>query len=163
MRTSSAATGSAASDVGVEVQASPELIQDAMAWCAQHGLVYGAQNPADPCALVHAPFALTPVPFPRRAFERAVAASAPFNAMIDRVARDEAYLTSVLAAAAKGDPQFTGKLMAVYKVRAVGTHSRTPCHSLTRCHSLTPVRRRCSDVATWWRPERGFQQNCLWS
>lgn len=93
---------------------SPDLIQDAMAWCAQHGLVYGAQNPSDPCALVHAPFALTPVPFPRQAFERAVAASRPFNAMIDRVSRDEAYLKSVLDAAAKGDAEFTGRLMEIY-------------------------------------------------
>lgn len=107
-----AATGS---NPEIDVQASPELIQDAMAWCAQHGLVYGAQNPADPCTLVHAPFALTPVPFPRQAFERAVAASTPFNAMIDQVARNESYLSSVLEAAAKGDPEFTGKLMGVYR------------------------------------------------
>ena len=100
---------------GLVVDPSAELVQDAMAWCAQHGLVYGAQNPADPCALVHAPFALTPVPFPRRAFERAVAASRPFNVMIDRVARDEGYLTSVLEAAARGDAEFTGRLMEVYK------------------------------------------------
>ena len=110
-----AATAATSDSGGVELEPDPELIQDAMAWCAQHGLVYGAQNPADPCALVHAPFALTPVPFPRQAFERAVAASTPFNAMIDRVARDERYLTSVLDAAAKGDAEFTGKLMEIYK------------------------------------------------
>lgn len=116
MRTATVSAGAeSGGDVWIDIQASPELIQDAMAWCAQHGLVYGAQNPADPCALVHAPFALTPVPFPRQAFERARAASTPFNAMIDQVARDESYLSSVLEAAAKGDPQFTGKLMAVYK------------------------------------------------
>lgn len=60
---------------------------------------------ADPaCATVHAPLALLPVPYPRETFLRAKAAALAFNAMIDAVARDEEYLTSVLAAAAQEDP-----------------------------------------------------------
>lgn len=107
-----------------------ELIQDAMAWCAQHGLVrrssflsmrdeiadwypfdgfvqvYGAGK-GDGCELVHAPFALTPVPFPRSAFQRAKNASIPFNAMIDAVSQDGEYLETVLRNAAKYDKDFT--------------------------------------------------------
>lgn len=56
---------------------------------------------------MHAPFALTPVPFPRDAFERAKDASIPFNAMIDAVSRDGEYLKSVLENAAKYDADFT--------------------------------------------------------
>lgn len=68
--------------------------------------MYGAGN-TDGCELVHAPFALTPVPFPRDAFQRAKDASIPFNAMIDAVSQDGEYLEAVLEKAAKYDSNFT--------------------------------------------------------
>ena len=91
------------------------VIQDAIAWCAQHGLVYGAGDASQPELLVHAPFALTPVPFPKDAFMRAKNACIPFNSMIDAVSRDRKYLEDVLARAAQDDAEFTGKLMKIYK------------------------------------------------
>lgn len=64
---------------------------------------------ADPaCATVHAPVALLPVPYPRETFLRAKAAALAFNAMVDAVARDEEYLSTVLAAAAQEDPFTVG-------------------------------------------------------
>lgn len=57
--------------------------------------------------MVHAPFALTPVPFPRQAFERALDAAEPFNHMIDVVSQDAEYLTEVLENAAQEDAAFT--------------------------------------------------------
>ncbi len=68
--------------------------------------MYGAGT-GDGCELVHAPFALTPVPFPRDAFERAKDASIPFNSMIDAVSQDGKYLEDVLGKAAKYDADFT--------------------------------------------------------
>lgn len=122
------------------------LVEDAVVWASQHGLVRGigcwaerlyegqscrhvaAPNHhclpppnrqlrslaqlvgaglAEPaCAAVHAPLALLPVPYPRATFLRAKAAALAFNAMVDAVARDEAYLQEVLAAAAQED-EFT--------------------------------------------------------
>jgi glutathione synthase len=65
--------------------------------------VYGA-GIADPAvALVHAPFSLLPMPFPADTFAAAKQAATVFNAMIDRVAEDEAYLHRVLSPAAKFD------------------------------------------------------------
>lgn len=64
----------------------------------------GIEDPA--CAAVHAPLALLPVPYPRATFEQAKQAALAFNAMIDAVAQDEAYLQEVLAAAAQED-EFT--------------------------------------------------------
>lgn len=66
--------------------------------------MYGAGTD---CLLVHAPFALTPVPFPRQAFERALDAAEPFNSMIDMVSQDAGYLTEVLENAAQEDAAFT--------------------------------------------------------
>lgn len=56
-----------------------------------------------PQALVHAPLAVVPVPFPRAAFEQAYAAAPVFNALIDLVARDGAYLRRTLLPAAEFD------------------------------------------------------------
>lgn len=66
--------------------------------------MYGAGTD---CLLVHAPFALTPVPFPRQAFQRALDAAEPFNSMIDAVSQDVEYLTEVLENAAREDADFT--------------------------------------------------------
>lgn len=68
--------------------------------------MYGAGKNNE-CELVHAPFALTPVPFPQNAFQRAKDASTPFNAMIDAVSQDGEYLERVLENAAKYDGDFT--------------------------------------------------------
>ena len=56
-----------------------------------------------PQALVHAPLAVVPVPFPRRSFEQAYTAAPVFNALVDAVARDGAYLRATLRPAAEFD------------------------------------------------------------
>ncbi len=62
-----------------------------------------------PHALVHAPLAVIPVPFPRGSFEKARGAMTVFNALIDRVAADGAYLRRTLRPAAEFD-DFTVRL-----------------------------------------------------
>ncbi|KAL4424506.1 hypothetical protein ABPG77_006815 [Micractinium sp. CCAP 211/92] len=100
-----------------------DLVDDAVVWASQHGLLVGA-GLADPaCATVHAPVALLPVPYPRETFLRAKAAALAFNAMVDAVARDEEYLSTVLAAAAQEDP-FTARLLQVFRDTAAERHAR---------------------------------------
>lgn len=65
--------------------------------------MYGASQPDNRYLLVHAPFSLTPVPFPRESFVAAKAVATSFNYMIDAVSRDSEYLTHVLADAAEED------------------------------------------------------------
>ena len=102
------------------------LVEDAVAWASQHGLVrdtcsvsipagstvapesrgprtrsffsaspvrlqvYGAGLADLPVALVPAPMALLPVPYPEAAFSLAKSAATAFNSLVDRVSRDEA-------------------------------------------------------------------------
>ena len=44
-------------------------VEDAVAWCVAHGGAYASAGgqPGDPPSFGHAPFALAPFPFPRRA------------------------------------------------------------------------------------------------
>ena len=65
--------------------------------------VVGVGDEQRPHAVVHAPLAVVPVPFPRASFEQAYAAAPVFNALIDRVARDGAYLRRTLQPAAEFD------------------------------------------------------------
>ena len=65
--------------------------------------VVGLGDEQRPHALVHAPLAVIPVPFPRDSFEKAKAAMRVFNALIDRVAGDGAYLRATLRPAAEFD------------------------------------------------------------
>ncbi|PSC71148.1 glutathione synthetase [Micractinium conductrix] len=99
------------------------LVEDAVVWASQHGLLVGAGLAEPACAAVHAPLALLPVPYPRATFLRAKAAALAFNAMVDAVARDEAYLQEVLAAAAQED-EFTGRLLRVLRDTAAERAAR---------------------------------------
>ena len=94
--------------------ANGDLVEDAIAWSSQHGLVYGAGNPDLPVALVPAPVALIPVTYPRETFVLAKRAATAFNSMIDAVSCDEDYLRSVLEIAARHD-EFTGRLLQVFE------------------------------------------------
>jgi glutathione synthase len=65
--------------------------------------VYGAGLAVPAVALVHAPVALLPVPYPEATFLLAKRAALAFNTLIDRVSRDDDYLRQVLEPAARFD------------------------------------------------------------
>ena len=70
-----------------------------------------------PVALVHAPLAVHPTPFPLASFEKACRAAEPFNKLVDRVAADSGYLQATLAPAARVD-DFTVSMPAYGSVFA---------------------------------------------
>lgn len=114
---------SVAAALAADPAALEALVEDAVVWASQHGLLVGAGLAEPACATVHAPLALLPVPYPRDTFLQAKAAALAFNAMVDAVTRDEEYLTSVLAAAAQEDP-FTARLLQVFRETADARHAR---------------------------------------
>ncbi|GAB4819324.1 hypothetical protein N2152v2_006370 [Parachlorella kessleri] len=90
------------------------LVEDAVVWASQHGLIVGAGLRDLSIATVHAPLALLPVSYPKETFLKAKQAAQVFNLMIDRVAQDESYLQQVLAAAAEYD-DFMAQLLQVLR------------------------------------------------
>ena len=97
--------------------ATGDLVEDAIAWCSQHGLVYGAGLSDLPVALVPAPVSLLPVTYPKETFLLAKRAALAFNSMADAVSRDDDYLRHVLEPAARHD-EFTARLLKVHKSTA---------------------------------------------
>lgn len=105
----------ATSSVDVQLEQIGPLVDDAVVWANQHGLVVALKDPAfvnPEAAIIHAPLALTPVPYPRARFELAQKVMPLFNSLVDAVAADEPYLRRVLGAAAQHDA-FTARLLAL--------------------------------------------------
>ncbi|GFR52731.1 hypothetical protein Agub_g15268 [Astrephomene gubernaculifera] len=105
----------AASGLSLSHARTNQLVDDAVVWANQHGLVVALKDPAfvnPELAVIHAPLALTPVPYPRTRFELAQQVMPLFNSLIDAVASDEAYLETVLRPAAQHDA-FTARLLRV--------------------------------------------------
>ncbi|KIY94777.1 glutathione synthase [Monoraphidium neglectum] len=101
-------TAAAAADPRLEA-----LVDDAVVWASQHGLVVGLGGvPA--CALVHAPLSVLPVAFPEDRFNLAVSCMPLFSTLIDKVARDEEYLQQTLEQAA-GFDEFTRRLLRLLR------------------------------------------------
>ncbi|XP_077218253.1 glutathione synthetase 2 isoform X2 [Tasmannia lanceolata] len=85
---------------------SPELLQqlvsEALVWCSLHGLVVGDKNiqrsgTVPGVGLVHAPFSLLPVPFPRSHWRQACELAPIFNELVDRVSLDGKFLQDSLS------------------------------------------------------------------
>ena len=110
--------------VAADQIATAELVDDAIAWCSQHGLVYGAGLPDIPVALVPAPVSLLPVTYPRETFLLAKRAALAFNSMVDAVSRDEEHLRHVLEPAARHD-DFTARLLQIFNATADARAARS--------------------------------------
>jgi glutathione synthase len=63
----------------------------------------GAGPPAPEAAVMHAPLAVLPAPFPAASFRKACGAALAFNSLIAAVAADSEYLQRTLAPAAEYD------------------------------------------------------------
>ena len=80
---------------------------------------------APPCALVHAPLAVTPAPLPAAAFAAAVDAAPAFNQLAAAVSRDAEWTATTLARAAAAD-DFTSRLLSVAAGAAATGPGRRP-------------------------------------
>lgn len=77
----------------------------------------GLATPTPAAAVVHAPLALTPVPFPAGTFREAEAAAGAFAALVDAVAEDDAYLLATLRPTAAHD-DFVARQLALLEATA---------------------------------------------
>lgn len=87
------------------------LETEAIDWAISNGLVMRDSSNAT----VHAPFALFPSPVPATAFQAAVRMQSIFNAMVHSVSQDKALMREVFEPLSVADPEFTGKLYAIYR------------------------------------------------
>ena len=110
----------AKTDAAVSVASIPPSVCDHLRANCLHvaacdGVLLGAEGPFQ-----HAPCSLLPYPFPRALFEQAIALARPFNALVERVSRDTAWLTRVVRSTVGHDP-FTRGLLEIFEdVTAAG-------------------------------------------
>ncbi|KAG2620310.1 glutathione synthetase, chloroplastic-like isoform X1 [Panicum virgatum] len=95
-----------------------ELVEEALVWCSQHGLVVGDKNhprsgKAPGVGLLHAPFSLLPMSFPRFYWDQALELAPLFNELVDRVSLDGEFLQQSLARTKQVD-LFTKKLLDIH-------------------------------------------------
>lgn len=69
------------------------------------------RKPLDAFVFEPAPFSLRPTPFSRQAFEKAYRMALPFNYCVHAAASSKWLLEEAIVTAAKGDPNFTGKMV----------------------------------------------------
>jgi len=106
-----------ATSVGLSKAEVDSLVQDAVVWANQHGMVVALKDKSfvnPDMAVIHAPLAAFPVAFPKNRFMQAKAVMPLFNRVIDAVAADEEYLEATLAPAAKFD-DFTARLLQLLR------------------------------------------------
>jgi len=91
----------------------PATVDRALAYAVTHGLVYSAPAAGDINAhrMTHAPLTLLPMPFPKSLFDQVTSLAPLFSSVIDRVARNAAFLEEQLRATAAADPLLTGRLL----------------------------------------------------
>lgn len=89
-----------------------ETVERASSWCAANGILMGSSSSSSPFVYEPAPFSLHPTPYPSSAFRKAYNLSIPFNQMIHNVAASyTSWLRTAIDIAAKGDAEFTGKMV----------------------------------------------------
>lgn len=94
-----------------------ELTLLATTYALSHGLQYlpvADPPPITPTSAIHAPLALFPTPFPRKAFLEAQRLQSLYNLLYARVAMDEGFLDRVMGKIGKIDT-FTGELWRGWK------------------------------------------------
>ncbi|URD77629.1 glutathione synthetase [Musa troglodytarum] len=103
---------------GVPSDLVEKMMYDALVWSALHGLVVGdrrVQNSGTVpgVGLVHAPFALLPMSFPKAYWRQACELAPIFNELVDRASLDAKFLQDSLSRTKKVDA-FTSRLLDIH-------------------------------------------------
>eukprot|EP01025_Chloroclados_australasicus_P024680 TRINITY_DN24749_c0_g3_i1.p1 TRINITY_DN24749_c0_g3~~TRINITY_DN24749_c0_g3_i1.p1 ORF type:complete len:521 (-),score=63.68 TRINITY_DN24749_c0_g3_i1:218-1612(-) len=97
----------------MNMKAKQLLVDDAIVWASQHGLLYRLGGDAPEAATIHAPMSLLPCPLPAAEFNKAKELMPTLNSLVDEISKDGEYLYKTLELAAQED-QFTKDLLEVY-------------------------------------------------
>ncbi|KAK7821519.1 glutathione synthetase [Quercus suber] len=94
------------------------MVYDSLVWSSLHGLVVGDKSAqrsgkVPGVGLVHAPFALLPVPFPESHWTQACELAPIFSELVDRVSLDGKFLQDSLSRTKKAD-SFMSRLLDIH-------------------------------------------------
>nr|POF15853.1 glutathione synthetase, chloroplastic [Quercus suber] len=103
---------------GIDQDLIQEMVYDSLVWSSLHGLVVGDKSAqrsgkVPGVGLVHAPFALLPVPFPESHWTQACELAPIFSELVDRVSLDGKFLQDSLSRTKKAD-SFTSRLLDIH-------------------------------------------------
>lgn len=89
-----------------------DVTATASSYMASHGILMASRHCSVPHTYEPAPFSLHPTPFPQRAFDSAYSMS--YNRVVHQIAQSYvSWMKDAIETAAKGDADFTGKLVAL--------------------------------------------------
>ncbi|XP_062084672.1 glutathione synthetase, chloroplastic [Humulus lupulus] len=103
---------------GIDQKLVDKMIYDALVWSSLHGLVVGDKSvqrsgKVPGVGMVHAPFALLPMPFPETHWKQACEVAPIFNELVDRVSLEAKFLQDSLSRTKKADA-FTSRLLDIH-------------------------------------------------
>ncbi|XP_024031458.1 glutathione synthetase, chloroplastic, partial [Morus notabilis] len=103
---------------GIDQKLVDKMVYDALVWSSLHGLVVGDKSvqrsgKVPGVGMVHAPFALLPMPFPESHWKQACEVAPIFNELVDRVSLDAKFLQDSLSRTKKVDG-FTSRLLDIH-------------------------------------------------
>ncbi|XP_062144107.1 glutathione synthetase, chloroplastic [Alnus glutinosa] len=103
---------------GIDQDLLQEMVYDALVWSSLHGLVIGDKSvqrsgKVPGVGLVHAPFALLPIPLPESQWRQACELAPIFSELVDRVSLDGKFLQESLSRTKKADA-FTSRLLDIH-------------------------------------------------
>ncbi|CAB4315557.1 unnamed protein product [Prunus armeniaca] len=103
---------------GIDQELVEKIVYDALVWSSLHGLVVGDKSvqrsgKVPGVGMVHAPFALLPMPFPESHWKQACELAPIFNELVDRVSLDAKFLQDSLSRTKKSDA-FTSGLLDIH-------------------------------------------------
>lgn len=91
-----------------------ELIEKAKDWALMHGACMRSKANFNKDVLQFAPFILTPSPFPRREFKKAIEIQIILNELMHKVAHNNEFLRSSLKSTIQAD-DFTANLFKIFE------------------------------------------------
>ncbi|XP_009335641.2 glutathione synthetase, chloroplastic [Pyrus x bretschneideri] len=103
---------------GIDEGLVEKMVYDALVWSSLHGLLVGDKSvqrsgKVPGVGMVHAPFALFPMPFPESHWKQAYELAPIFNELVDRVSLDAKFLQDSLSRMKKVDA-FTSRLLDIH-------------------------------------------------